>query len=138
MTEPDDTPAAAWRLSTARDTLRAIFDPSFERYATTRVVPMLFLLGVGLAALSALYRVIEAFSEGALPGLLWLLLLGPAQFVGISLLIRILLELCVAIFRLASAIEDVILIAHRIEGQTGDIASDLPRIQFWKPRRRTE
>ena len=131
-------PTERWGLAAAVEALRAVFDPSFERYATTRVVPMLFVLGVGLAAVSALYATLSAFAEGPAMGLLWLLLLGPAQFVGLSLLVRILLELCLAIFRLAAAIEDIIAIANRIEGQAGDIAADLPRIQFWKPRRRPE
>jgi hypothetical protein len=138
MADDRQHPVPDWGIAAAAEALRAVFDPRFERYATTRVVPMLFVLGVGLAAVSALYMVASAFADGPLKGLLWLLLLGPAQFVALSILIRILLELCLAIFRLASAIEDIIAIANRIEGQAGDIAADLPRIQFWKPRRRPE
>ena len=37
-----------------------------------------------------------------------------------------------AIFRLVVHVERLDEIAHRIHGQTEEIAEDLPRIQFWR------
>ena len=57
--------------------------------------------------------------------------------VAVAVILRISLEFILTLFRLAVAVEDLEQSVQGIAGRTHEIAHDLPRIQFWKPRRRS-
>jgi len=113
----------------ARDFLGNLFDLQFRRLLTPRMLPTLFVLAIILSALWVLAYAAQGFSNSLGEGLLRLLLIGPLAFLTLVTCVRVALELCLAIFRLAVH-------ASRMAGHTEDIAGGLPRIQFWKTARK--
>lgn len=116
----------------AREMVDGLCDFEFREMFTPRVVPSLYLLGIVLAALVTLYSVMHGFRESLALGLAWLFVFGPALFLALVVAVRIGLEFLVSIFHLALHVEQVTRAAERIEGQTGEIHSELPRIRFWR------
>lgn len=135
MTEGDGKAAnsrkAALRIQ-AGELLAGLRDFDFREMLTPRVIPSLYLLAIGLAGVLSVYLVALGFRDSWLMGAAWLFVLGPTLFVTLVVAARITLELLVSIFHLALHVEEVTKAAGRIEGQTEDIRSDLPRIQFWR------
>ncbi|MDE0853096.1 MAG: DUF4282 domain-containing protein [Nevskia sp.] len=114
----------------AGEFLRNLFDLQFRRLLTPRMLPTLFVLAIVASALWVVAYTAQGFSHSLGEGLLRLLLTGPLAFLTLVTCVRVALELCLAIFRLAVH-------ASRMAGHTEDIAGGLPRITFWKtPRRR--
>lgn len=124
-------------VAQARRLLRGLADLQFREMVTPRMLPTIYGAGLVLAALLTLYLVAVAFRDSWGEGMAWLLLLGPAVFISLVGALRIGLEFLLAIFRLALHVERLDDIAHRIHGQTEEIAEDLPRIQFWRAFSRT-
>lgn len=122
------TTAATWARR-GGEFLRGLFDLQFRRLLTPRMLPTLFVLAIGASAWAVLVYVAQGFAQSMGLGLLRLLLIGPIVFLVLVTLARVLLELCLAVFRIAVH-------ASRMAGHTEDIAGGLPRIQFWKTPRR--
>lgn len=104
---------------------RNLFDLQMRTVLTTRMLPVIYGLGIGFAACFAVYLVVMAFAVSRYEGLFWLLLAGPLSFVVVVTALRVVLEFVLSVFRLAIQVEAV-------TAQTQQIAADLPRIQFWK------
>lgn len=133
MTEPQgETDAGASLAGEAQRFVAGLFDFQFREMVTTRMLPTIYALGILLGLLLTLYLVVQAFQTSLLKGLVWVLLLGPAVFLALVAALRIGLEFLLAIFRLVLHVERLDEIAHRIQGQTEEIATDLPRIRFWR------
>jgi len=113
----------------AGEFLRNLFDLQFRRLLTPRMLPTLFVLAIIASALWVVAYAARGFSTSLVEGLVRLLLIGPLAFLSMVTCVRVALELCLAIFRLAVH-------ASRMAGHTEDIAGGLPRIQFWKTSRR--
>jgi hypothetical protein len=77
-----------------------LFDLSFTEFVTTRVVKILFVIGVICAAISALSFIVAGFGASFIRGLLFLLL-SPAVFLIGVVLVRIWCEMVIVIFRIA-------------------------------------
>ncbi len=77
-----------------------LFDLSFSEFVTTRVIKVLFLLGVVFAALGTLAVIVGGFSAGFGRGLL-VLILSPLLFLLYVLMARIWCEMVIVIFRIA-------------------------------------
>jgi fatty acid desaturase len=118
----------AW-FAAVRDFLGGLFDLQFRKLLTPRMLPTLFMAAIAASAWAVLVYAAQGFAQSLGDGLLRLLVVGPVAFLALVTLARILLELCLAVFRIAVH-------ASRMAGHTEDIASGLPRIQFWKPARR--
>ncbi len=116
--------------------LRNLFDVQFTTVVTTRMVPAIYSMALILSALATLYGIVWAFDSSWLLGAVWLLLIGPAIFLGLITTVRVLLEFVLTVFRIAVALESVGGQVDSIAGQTEEIAEDLPRIRFWKTRRK--
>lgn len=116
--------------------LRNLFDVQFTTVVTTRMVPAIYSMALILSALATLYGIVWAFDSSWLLGAVWLLLIGPAIFLGLITTVRVLLEFVLTVFRIAVALESVGGQVDSIAGQTDEIAEDLPRIRFWKTRRK--
>lgn len=112
--------------------IEGLRDFDFRQMLTPRVIPVLYVLAMGFSAMLSIYLVMQGFRDSWLMGLLWLFLLGPALFIALVVAARIALEFLVSVFHIALHVEEVTAAAGRIEGQTEDIRSDLPRIQFWR------
>ncbi len=119
-------------LSDTRHFVVGLADVQFRQMLTPRMLPTIYLLGIVLAVMLTLYLIASGFRDSWRAGLLWLLVLGPAVFLALVGALRILLEFLLAIFRLVVHVERLDEVAHTIQGQTEEIAEDLPRIQFWR------
>lgn len=127
------------QFSQLRTLVVGLMDVQFSQMLTPKLLPTIYSLGIGFAAVLTLYLIAMGFRESWGQGVAWLVVLGPAVFIALVAALRMGLELMLAIFRLVVHVERLDDIAHRIQGQTEEIAEDLPRIQFWRaftrPRR---
>lgn len=87
--------------------LPALMDVRFQTTVTIRMLPAIYLvLIIGLVALS-FSVVVEAFGRNLWQGIFHLLVIAPAYLVAGVVIIRISLELLMAIFRIAEHVEDL-------------------------------
>lgn len=112
-----------------------LFDIQLRTVVTTRMLPAIYLLALILAGLMALYSVVWAFDKGWITGVFWLLIGGPALFIALITSVRVLLEFVLTVFRIAVMMESLGGQVDSMAGQIDELSEDLPRIQFWKPRR---
>lgn len=125
--EPSKNPAPAtddpgWGQM-LREFLRDLFDLNFRVFMATRMLPVVYLFGIVLAALFTIYLVVERFHISQREGLLWAFLLGPAAFFGLVTALRITLEFVLAVFRVAWYVEQV-------ASHTQVVSEELPRFGF--------
>ncbi len=80
--------------------LGAMFDLSFSEFVTTRVIRILYILGMVVAGLLTLTLIGSAFSSGFMVGLV-ALILSPVLFLIYTLLARIWCEMIIVVFRIA-------------------------------------
>ncbi len=130
------TPDSERHADQARELLHGLFDLQFRSILTTRMVPTIYTLGILLSGLLTIYSVISAFERSWQSGIGWLLVFGPALFIACLVILRISLEVILVLFRLLVVVENLEPVVHKISGQTDEIVTDLPRIQFWKNWRR--
>ncbi len=78
-----------------------IFDFSFSEFVTTRIIKILFLLSILLAAFAALSIIVGGFASGTATGFLGALVMAPVVFILSVLFSRIWLELVIVAFRIA-------------------------------------
>lgn len=128
MDEPDDSgaspgEASQTRRQVAREFLRDLFDFKFETFMAARMLPAVYVLGIGLAAIFIGYVVVQRFHVSPREGWLWALLLGPAAFFGLVTALRITLEFVMAVFRVAWYVEQV-------ASHTQVVSEELPRFTF--------
>jgi hypothetical protein len=81
-----------------------LFDFSFKRFLTPRLVRILYSLSLLAALLSALAWMASGFRDGVMQGL-FTLVTGPIAFLLYVLTARVAMELVLAIFRIAEHIE---------------------------------
>lgn len=87
--------------------LRALFDFSFSQFVTTRLVRLLYAIGVLFAAVTALGTVIGGFTESAGTGLI-ALIVAPLIFLLVVIVARVWLELVIVVFRIAEHLRDMV------------------------------
>jgi hypothetical protein len=122
---PGPPPRAAELLRLARDFLRDLFDLRFSKPIAVRMLPGVYGLGIAVSALFTGYVVVNALRDSLLEGLAWLLLLGPAMFIGLVTALRMLLEFALAVFRMAWYVEHV-------AGHTEEMRKDMPKFGWWR------
>lgn len=77
-----------------------LFDLSFTEFVTTRVIKLLFIIGIVFAAFGALGLLISGFANGVVTGILCLIL-APVFFLLYVLFARIWCEMIIVVFRIA-------------------------------------
>jgi hypothetical protein len=77
-----------------------VFDLSFAEFVTTRVIKVLFVIGVVLAGIYALLFILAGFGTSVGLGIV-MLVLSPIVFLLGALWARIMCELIMVIFRIA-------------------------------------
>ena len=77
-----------------------LFDLSFSEFVTTKVIKVLFVIGVVLAGLYALGFILAGFGSSVGLGIV-MLVLSPVVFILGALWARIMCELIMVIFRIA-------------------------------------
>lgn len=125
----------------AVDVLRNLMDVRLRTIMTTRMAPAIYMfLAAGVLAVN-LYLTLDAFDRSLRAGLTWLLLIFPiASIVGV-IAVRVILESLLSLFRIVLHMETLMEHLTTLRGQTESIAESvedlpLPRIQFWRARRR--
>ena len=86
--------------------LRALFDFSFSQFITTRLIRLLYAIGVVIAALVALGAIIRGFNESAGAGVV-ALIVAPLIFLLVVIVARVWLELVIVVFRIAEYLRDM-------------------------------
>ncbi len=77
-----------------------LFDLSFSEFVTTRVIKVVYVIGIVLSGIYALGFIVAGFSQGTAVGII-LLLLSPLVFLLGVLWTRIWCELIMVFFRIA-------------------------------------
>ncbi len=90
-----------------------LFDFSFESFITPTIIKVLFIIYIVVVGLGALAFVIAAFTQGALYGILTLLILAPIGAFLYILMGRVWLELIIILFRIHDNTEQMTLAAKR-------------------------
>ena len=76
-----------------------LFDMSFKEFLTIRIIKTLYMVGIGIAGLSAICLVTQAFQNSFGMGLLYVIA-APIVFVLMVIVIRVVLELVLTFFRI--------------------------------------
>ncbi|HIJ67833.1 MAG TPA: DUF4282 domain-containing protein [Planctomycetes bacterium] len=76
-----------------------LFDLSFTEFITTRVIKILYMLGIAIAAFFGLMLIVTAFTKGFAVGLLHVIA-APIVFVLLVIVLRIYMELVLTLFRI--------------------------------------
>jgi hypothetical protein len=80
--------------------LATLFDFSFTEFITSKLVKLLFVIGIVFAVIGAIAFISAGFQAGAGWGIL-ALLVSPVVFLIYVLLVRVYLEIIIVIFRIA-------------------------------------
>ena len=123
--------------------LQGLSDLQFKIIVTTRMLPTIYVLGIVVAAIATIGLTINGFRESLGSGLVWVCLLGPALLIATVTAWRVILELCFGFFQLIYMLQNMTGVVDKISGQTdqiGDaveqVSSDLPRITFWRSKKK--
>jgi len=76
-----------------------LFDLSFTEFITTRVIKILYVLGIGIAVVIGLMLIVTAFTKGFAVGLLHVIA-APIVFILMVIVLRIYMELVLTLFRI--------------------------------------
>lgn len=88
------------------DFLSTLFDFSFDRFVTTKIIKILYGLLILLAGLGALVVIVAAFNEGVGVGI-FALIASPIIFGLYVIAGRVWLELVIVIFRIAENVAEI-------------------------------
>lgn len=91
-------------VSEMRALLDLVFDLSFKRFVTPRLIRVLYSLSLLAAVLAALGWMVSGFQVSAVRGLITLVT-GPVAFLFYLLTARVLMELVLVIFRISEKLE---------------------------------
>lgn len=80
--------------------LGTLFDFSFTEFVTTKIIKVLYGIGIVLAALTALSWIVSGFGSSFGKGLLFLIL-SPLVFIIGVILTRVWLEIVIVVFKIA-------------------------------------
>ncbi len=86
--------------------LIALFDFTFTRFVTTKIIKILYGIFVLLAGIAALFAIIRGFDADTTLGVV-MLLLSPIIFLIYVILARMWLELVIVIFRIAEDVAEI-------------------------------
>ena len=85
---------------TKQSSFGMLFDLSFTEFVTTRVIKVLFIIGIIFAAIGTISLIVGGFTAGAGQGVLFLIL-SPVVFLLYVLGARIWCEMIIILFRIA-------------------------------------
>jgi hypothetical protein len=85
---------------------RALFDFSFTEFVTTRLIRLLYAIGVLVGAVIAIGAIARGFDAGAGAGIV-ALILAPLIFLLVVILARVWLEIIIVVFRIAEYLRDM-------------------------------
>jgi hypothetical protein len=97
---------------TGDDFIRSLFDISFARLVTTKVIKFIYVLSMGLIGLGALALIIGAFARSVVAGVLVLGIVAPLLSLIYLTYVRVLLEIVIAIFRIMETNLELVALAR--------------------------
>lgn len=77
-----------------------LFDFSFSEFITTKIIKILYGIGMALSVVWVISFIVAGFMQSALMGIL-VLILSPVVFLLFIILLRVCLEIIIVIFRIA-------------------------------------
>ncbi len=83
-----------------KSSIGMLFDLSFTEFVTTRVIKVLFIIGVVFASIGTIALIVGGFSAGTGKGIVFLIL-SPVVFLLYVLGARIWCEMIIVLFRIA-------------------------------------
>ena len=86
--------------------LRHLFDFSFKKFITTKVVKFIFWVNIIIAGILAVLTIIGGFKESVILGIV-ALVLAPIFYIIYVAILRVTLELVVVVFRIGEHVEDI-------------------------------
>jgi Domain of unknown function (DUF4282) len=87
--------------------LSSLFDLSFSNFITTKLIKVLFVICIVLAAFGALAIILAGFARGALEGIIALLILAPLLFLFYVIAARVQMEVLIVIFRSSEYLAEI-------------------------------
>lgn len=125
------------------EVLVGLADIQMRTILTTTMAPAIYVLcALGVAGINAWLAVL-AFGQSLQFGLVWLILVMPVMLLSGLVIVRVVLEVILSIFRILVNMESMMEQVRTLRGQTetivgrtDEIVEDLPRIQFWRSRKR--
>ncbi len=82
----------------------ALFDFSFSEFVTTKIIKVIYGLGVAIAAIAAIGLIVNGFQSSFLLGIL-ALIVSPIVFIIYTILIRVWLEVVIVLFRILEEVK---------------------------------
>ncbi len=141
--KPDITGANPSVWGGLREIISGLADLQLRTVVTTRLAPAIYVLCIAGVAIINLYVALMAFQESTVIGVFWILLPMPIAFLAGVAVVRVALEVILSVFRIVVTMETLMEQIHTLRGQTetivgrtDEIVEDLPRIQFWRSRKR--
>ncbi len=89
-----------------QDFFGALFDFSFKEFITTKIIKIIYAIGILGAGIGAIGVIIKGFGAGAFAGIL-ALIVSPIVFIIYTILIRVWLEVVIVLFRISEDIRDL-------------------------------
>ena len=83
-----------------------LFDFTFSEFITTRLIKVLYGIGVFFAGIAAIVLIVSGFSQSAGVGFLFLVF-SPIVFFFITIIFRVYLELIIVLLRIAEYTRDI-------------------------------
>jgi hypothetical protein len=87
--------------------LSSLFDLSFTTFITTKLIKILFVISIILAACGSLFVVVSGFTMGALQGILALVIVAPLLFFFYVIYARVIMEVLIVIFRCSEYLAEI-------------------------------
>jgi Domain of unknown function (DUF4282) len=87
--------------------ITSLFDLSFSKFITTKLIKVLFVISIALAAFGSLALVVTGFTASAIAGILMLLIGAPLLFFFYVIYARVMMELIMVIFRSSEYLAEI-------------------------------
>ena len=87
--------------------LSSLFDLSFSSFITPKLIKVLFVISLLLAGFGALALVASGFIQGALTGILMLVIVAPLVFLFYVIYARVMMEVLIVIFRSSEYLAEI-------------------------------
>lgn len=100
-------------MSDSTGFVNSLFDLSFKELITTKIIRILYVIAIGIAAVIALGFIVKAFGSSFLLGLL-VLVLSPIIFLIYVIFFRVWMEIILVLFRIAENTDKMV---HQNQGQ---------------------
>jgi hypothetical protein len=136
---------SVWRaaLDGLAEILSSLVDVQLQTIVTTKMAPAIYVLSCGGVIGINVWLTANAFQQSLSFGLVWACAVMPVMVVAGLVIVRVSLEVILSIFRLVVNMELMMEQLQTLRGQTetivgrtDEIVEDLPRIQFWRSRKR--